>query len=84
MSKKLNAFQNKFANALVDKGIPQDIAVLIALRQNYKYKISDINEVLWAGFIWKESPEGQSFWWDFDLAFEAELEFHGIEGYIQF
>lgn len=78
---KLNKYQNKFANFMTDNGVPQDIAVLLASREDNSkdwFKGLPISCVVGSIFIWSEQPEALDFWPDFHEVFREECLFYNI------
>lgn len=78
---KLTKYQNNLANFMTDNGIPQDIAVLLASRENNSKVYLNNLPIRWVVgriFVWVQQPEGVEFWSDFYDAFEEECNVRKI------
>ena len=78
---KLNKYQNKLANFMTDNGVPQDIAVLLASREDNSkdwLKGLPISCVVGSIFMWDDQPEVPDFWADFHEVFREECLFYNI------
>ena len=74
---KLTKYQNNLANFMTDNGIPQDIAVLLASREDcseYWLNGIPIRSTVGCIFVWGDQPEGLEFWSDFRDAFMEECD----------
>jgi hypothetical protein len=75
---KLTAKREAFANAMRDKGVPAEWAILIAERcdgfdSNIRYALGNLSEVVACVFLWSNTPEGTEFWSSVDTAFIEEV-----------